>query len=84
MYVGSDFIISVFFQPIGSHLFVYPWSHGYSSKREEFCESDFKKSIVAGPEKKKRKSPSQDILTTVGKLHFVDFDSMVLRLGELF
>lgn len=39
-------------QPIGSHLFVYPWSHGYSSKGEEFCESDFKKSTVAGPEEK--------------------------------
>lgn len=35
-HIEPDLIISLFFffpQPIGSHLFLYPWSQGYSSKR---------------------------------------------------
>ncbi|EOA99783.1 hypothetical protein Anapl_01119 [Anas platyrhynchos] len=55
-------------KPIGSHLFVYPWSHGYSSKGEEFCESDFKKSTVAGPEEKNTSVNFERIVSTLHRV----------------
>jgi len=83
-HIGLDCHLSVFFKPIDSYFFVYPWSQGYSFERD-FDRGIFKRSAIAEPEGKTKGSHQVKIYLLLSyECYVLVTDSVTLGVGEIF